>query len=64
MGHDLLIRNGTIVDGTGSAGFVGDVAISGGRITAVGKVDGRRIEHADDGAGKEYVRCRHHGGPI
>src|SRR5215813_157401 len=42
--HDLVIRNGTIVDGTGAAPFVGDVAIDGDRITAVGQVDakGRR----------------------
>ena len=34
--HDLLIRNGTIVDGTGSSRFTGDVAISDGKIAAVG----------------------------
>lgn len=34
---DLLITNGTIVDGTGSEAFIGDVAIEGGRITALGK---------------------------
>ena len=33
---DLIVRNGTIVDGTGSPAFVGDVAIVDGRITAVG----------------------------
>ena len=36
--HDLVIRNGTIVDGTGQPAFVGDVAIDGDRITAVGEV--------------------------
>lgn len=34
--HDMVIRGGTIVDGTGRAPFVGDVAIDGGRISAVG----------------------------
>src|SRR4029453_19211294 len=34
---DLVIRGGTIVDGTGAPPFEGDVAISGDRITAVGK---------------------------
>ena len=34
--YDLLIRNGTIVDGSGGAPFVGDVAIRGERIVAVG----------------------------
>ncbi len=47
--HDLLIRSGTIVDGSGKPAFTGDVAIDGGRIVAVGKVDGgaRRTLHAD-----------------
>src|SRR6266571_4659354 len=36
--HDLVIRNGTIVDGTGAPRFVGDIAIDGGHITAVGQV--------------------------
>ena len=35
-GYDLLIRGGTIVDGSGAAPFVGDVAITGDRIVAVG----------------------------
>ena len=38
--HDLLIRAGTIVDGSGAPAFTGDVAIDGGRITAVGRVTG------------------------
>jgi N-acyl-D-aspartate/D-glutamate deacylase len=33
---DLVIRGGTIVDGTGRAPFVGDVAIRGGKIAAIG----------------------------
>ena len=46
---DLIIRNGTIVDGTGAPSFKGDIAIQGDRIAAVGKVDGsaRRIIEAD-----------------
>jgi N-acyl-D-aspartate/D-glutamate deacylase len=38
--HDLLIKSGRIVDGTGSAPFIGDVAISGDRIAPVGHLDG------------------------
>src|SRR5580704_9219223 len=34
--HDIVIRGGTIVDGTGKAPVSGDVAIAGGRIAAVG----------------------------
>jgi N-acyl-D-aspartate/D-glutamate deacylase len=47
--HDLLIRAGTIVDGSGAPAFTGDVAIADGRIAAVGRVDGpaRRTLDAD-----------------
>jgi N-acyl-D-amino-acid deacylase len=36
--YDLVIRNGKIVDGTGNPWYVGDVAIRGDRIVAVGRV--------------------------
>ncbi|HEX2283863.1 MAG TPA: amidohydrolase family protein, partial [Mycobacterium sp.] len=36
MTYDLVIRNGTIVDGLGGEPYVGDVAVSGGAIAAVG----------------------------
>jgi N-acyl-D-aspartate/D-glutamate deacylase len=38
---DTLIRNGTIVDGTGAAAFVGDVGITDGMIAAIGRDLGR-----------------------
>jgi N-acyl-D-aspartate/D-glutamate deacylase len=38
--HDLIIRGGTLVDGTGVAARVADVAIDSGRITDVGTVQG------------------------
>src|SRR6201997_4922025 len=38
--HDIVIRGGNIIDGTGKAAFAGDVAIDGGRITAVGAKQG------------------------
>ena len=37
--YDLIIRNGTIIDGSGDARFVADVAVQDGRITAVGKIE-------------------------
>ena len=36
--YDLLIRNGRIIDGTGSPWYAGDVAIRDGRIVAIGAV--------------------------
>src|SRR5580698_3838579 len=34
--HDIVIRNGKIVDGTGAPAFIGDIAIDNGVITSVG----------------------------
>ncbi len=49
--HDLVIRGGTVVDGTGAPARTADVAISGGVVTEVGAVDGTGREEVDaDGA--------------
>jgi N-acyl-D-amino-acid deacylase len=45
--HDLVIRGGTIVDGTGADAAPGDVAVDDGRITAVGRVDAEGAEVID-----------------
>ncbi|MEL6875223.1 MAG: amidohydrolase family protein, partial [Pseudomonadota bacterium] len=45
--HDLIIRGGTIVDGTGGEPFVGDVAIDGDRVTMVGTVNAEAREEID-----------------
>ena len=47
MAHDIVIRGGEIVDGTGAEPAPGDVAIDDGRITAVGKVDGKGGQEID-----------------
>ncbi len=47
MAHDLVIRNGLIVDGLGNEPTHGDVAIDGDAISAVGEVDGRGREEID-----------------
>ena len=44
---DLVIRGGTIADGKGGELFEADVAITGGRITEVGKVAGKGKEEID-----------------
>ena len=50
MPHDIVIRNGTLVDGTGAPGRPGDLALDGDRITAIGEVSerGRREINAED----------------
>ncbi|MDG2051914.1 MAG: D-aminoacylase [Myxococcota bacterium] len=47
MSHDLVIRNGQIVDGTGAASRPGDLAIDEGLITAVGDVPARGRREID-----------------
>ncbi len=37
---DLVIRNGRIIDGTGSPWYSGDIAIRGGKIAAIGRLEG------------------------
>ena len=46
---DLVIRGGTVVDGSGATARRADVAIAGGRISAVGDVPGRGAREIDAG---------------
>ena len=47
MTHELVVRGGTVVDGTGAAARVADVAVDAGTITAVGTVEGRGAREID-----------------
>jgi N-acyl-D-amino-acid deacylase len=49
---DLVIRNGHIVDGTGSPWYAGDVGIRDGRIAAIGRLDGARAQRTVDAQGR------------
>jgi N-acyl-D-aspartate/D-glutamate deacylase len=49
--YDLVLRNGRILDGSGNAWYRADLAISGGRIAAVGRIDAARARRAIDIAG-------------
>ena len=44
---DLIIRGGTVIDGTGAAGFTADVAIRDGMIVEVGQVSGPARDEID-----------------
>ena len=45
--YDLIIRGGTVVDGSGGVPFRADVAVKDGRIAAVGTVAGSAVEEID-----------------
>lgn len=47
MACDLVIRGGTVVDGTGAPAFEADVAVRDGRIAAIGRVAERGTEEID-----------------
>ncbi|MGA9270105.1 MAG: serine hydrolase, partial [Lutimonas sp.] len=49
--YEVLIRNGLIVDGTGSPGFKGDVAINGDTIAALGNLEGATADQEIDATG-------------
>lgn len=47
----VLIRNATVIDGTGKAAFRADVRISGGKITGIGKLKPSKGDEVIDAAG-------------
>lgn len=49
--YDILIRGGRVVDGTGNPWFQADVAITGDRIAAIGKLEGKTARRVIDARG-------------
>ena len=47
MSYDVVIRNGTIVDGLGGEPFVGDIAVSDGVIAEVGRIEDTATREID-----------------
>src|SRR5687767_5655900 len=47
MAYDLIIRNGTVIDGSGKPGFAADVGVQDSRIVAVGAVSGTAKQTVD-----------------
>ena len=50
MAYDLVIKNGTVVDGSGAPGYQADIAVAGGKIVEIGRIKekGKRTIDASD----------------
>ncbi len=49
--YDLLVRGGWIVDGSGNPAFAGDVAVNGGKIATVGRLEGKTARRTIEAKG-------------
>jgi N-acyl-D-amino-acid deacylase len=49
--YDVILKNGSIIDGSGNPWVSGDIAIRGDRIAAIGKLDGARAKRVIDAKG-------------
>lgn len=47
MAYDLVVKNGTVVDGSGASGYVADVGVSDGRIAYIGPQAGHARQSID-----------------
>ncbi len=52
ISYDLLIKNGRVVDGTGSPWFIADVAVKDGKIVAMGRLTNATAKQTIDASGK------------
>lgn len=52
MEAETLIRGARVLDGTGAAAFIADVALVGGKIAAIGALDAVRAREVTDAAGR------------
>src|SRR3954469_8520320 len=50
--YDLIVRNATVVDGTRAPRYLADIAVSGGRIAAIGRMDGEKGDVEIDASGR------------
>ncbi len=51
MAYDLIIRNGTLIDGTGAPGRAADVAVDGDRVVEIGELADHEARNEIDAAG-------------
>ncbi len=50
--YDLMIKNGTVIDGSGAAGNKADIAVCGDRIAEIGQMNGAKAKRTIDATGK------------
>ena len=50
--YDILIRGGTVIDGTKAPRFLADLGISDGRIAAIGSLAGHSADEVIDASGR------------
>ena len=50
--YDLIVRNGHVIDGTGSPWYAADVAVKQGRVAAIGKLDAASATRIIDAHGQ------------
>ena len=50
--YDLIIRGATVIDGTRAPRYQADIAVSGGRIAAIGRMDGEEADVDIDASGR------------
>ena len=58
--YDVVIRGGTLYDGSGSPGVVGDLAVKRDRIVAMGHVSGHGAREIDAAWARRRARLHQH----
>ena len=62
--HDLVIRGGLLIDGTGAAAREADIAIKDGRVVGAGQIGGKGREEIDARGQLGHARFRRHPHPL
>ena len=44
MNYDLVVKNGTIIDGSGGARYRADVGVLDGKIASIGRIDSKKAK--------------------
>jgi N-acyl-D-aspartate/D-glutamate deacylase len=47
MGFDLLIKDATVIDGSGAARFIADVGVKDGKVSEIGRINAKAARTID-----------------